>query len=172
MSLEPTAEEWVLWNAGKKLLALIAHRKRLSTTLTEAREAFGERPYNAHREREDKIAALTRERDEAVKRRDHWANVTDHAKSMLRSLQKEHNSALARLEAAEKVVEAAKLLADDHEFGETGTMRQDHLKIAREALAAYDTLKAEGGVGKTKDVNIGKTTFMCGSPPPAEEEKP
>lgn len=30
---------------------------------------------------------------------------------------------------------ACKDLADDHEFGATGTMRQDHLKAARDAIA-------------------------------------
>ena len=41
--------------------------------------------------------------------------------------------------AAPELLEALKALADDHEFGATGAVRQDHLKAARTAIA-----KAEG----------------------------
>lgn len=49
-----------------------------------------------------------------------------------------------------ELLAALEALADDHEFGATGTVRQDHLRAAREAIAnaraAAPTVEApEGG---------------------------
>lgn len=35
----------------------------------------------------------------------------------------------------DELLEALRLLADDHEFGETGSVRQEHLAKARDAIA-------------------------------------
>ncbi len=51
----------------------------------------------------------------------------------------EYHANAALIAAAPERLEALKALADDHEFGEVGSVRRDHLAAARAAIA-----KAEG----------------------------
>lgn len=54
-------------------------------------------------------------------------------KAMYDGGDEERNDRLS--DAAPDLLEALVDLADDHEFGNTGTMRQDHLRAARAAIA-------------------------------------